>query len=175
VQEGEREQLVGQLIALLHQTGEGMNRLAQRMAEISGAHPTDLTAISLLARHPEPVTVGRLGTELQLSKAATTALVDRLEGAGHVHRVRDPSDRRRWYLQVTDSAHLVAESVLEDFLHRTRTALADYSPAELRTAQRFLTDVGAALAHQTDPSSGSEAGDDGTGRQLGTEPPPPEN
>ena len=151
-QESDRDILVEQLIALLHQTGEGMNRLAQRMAEVSGAHPTDLTAISLLARHPDPVTVGRLGTELQLSKAATTALVDRLESAGHVHRVRDPLDRRRWYLQTTDSAHQVAQTVLEDFLHRTRTALADYSPAELQTAQRFLTDVAAALAPQRTPS-----------------------
>jgi DNA-binding MarR family transcriptional regulator len=150
-QERDRDLLVEQLIALLHQTGEGMNRLAQRMAEVSDAHPTDLTAISLLARHAEPVTVGRLGAELQLSKAATTALVDRLERAGHVHRVRDPSDRRRWYLEVTDSAHRVAQTVLEDFLHRTRTALAAYSPAELQAAQRFLTDVAAALAYQSDP------------------------
>jgi DNA-binding MarR family transcriptional regulator len=151
-QELDREVLVEQLIALLHQTGEGMDRLAQRMAEVSGAHPTDLTAISLLARHTEPVTVGRLGTELHLSKAATTALVDRLEKAGHVHRVRDATDRRRWHLQVTESAHLVAQTVLEDFLHRTRTALADYNSTELRTAQRFLTDVGAALAPEPDSS-----------------------
>lgn len=151
-QEFNRDVLVEQLIGLLHQTGEGMTRLAQRMAEVSGAHPTDLTAISLLARHADPVTVGQLGTELQLSKAATTALVDRLEGAGHVHRVRDPSDRRRWYLETTDSAHLVAQTVLEDFLHRTRTALADYSPAELKTAQKFLADVAAALAPQRDRS-----------------------
>lgn len=156
-QEPDRKLLVDQLIALLHQTGEGMDRLAQRMAEISGAHPTDLSAISLLARHAEPVTVGRLGTELQLSKAATTALVDRLERAGHVHRVRDPTDRRRWHLQVTESARLVAQTVLEDFLQRTRTALADYSAAELRTAQKFLTDVGAALSPSpTRPDRGAD-------------------
>lgn len=147
-QEGDRDHLVEELISLLHQTGEGLTRLAQRMADVSGAHPTDLTAISVLARHPDPVTVGQLGTELGLSKAATTALVDRLEHAGHVHRVRDASDRRRWNLQVTDSAHLVAQTVLHDFLHRARTALAGYSSAELETARRFLTDVSAALTSE---------------------------
>lgn len=160
-QEGQSDALVEQLIVLLHETGEGMNRLAQRMAEVSGAHPTDLTAISLLARHAEPVTVGRLGTELNLSKAATTALVDRLESAGHVHRMRDPADRRRWFLQVTDSAHQVAQTVLADFLHRTRTALTGYSPTELRTARRFLTDVGTALSSQPDPSDPSTSGQGG--------------
>lgn len=145
-----QEGLVELLIGLLQQTGEGMTRLAQRMAEVSGSHSTDLTAVSLLARHPEPVTVGQLGTELGLSKAATTALIDRLEDAGHVHRVRDTSDRRRWYLQVTDSALVLAETVLQDFLQRTRTALAGYTEGELRTAQRFLTDVGEALTPRHD-------------------------
>jgi len=144
-QEAGRDQLIEQLIVLLHGTGEGMTRLAQQMADLSGAHPTDLTAVSMLARHADPVTVGQLGAELGLSKAATTALVDRLERAGHVHRVRDASDRRRWNLQVTDTAHLLAQTVLHDFLHRTRIALAEYTPAELRAAQRFLIDVSAAL------------------------------
>ena len=154
-QEADRDQLIEQLIALLHGIGEGMTRLAQQMADLSGAHTTDLTAVSLLARHGDPVTVGQLGTELGLSKAATTALVDRLERAGHVHRMRDASDRRRWNLQVTDTAHQLAQTVLHDFLHRTRTALADYTPAELQTAQRFLTDVAAALTSQAGTGSAS--------------------
>lgn len=143
---------VGELIALLQETGEGMARLAQDMAETARSHPTDMTAVSVLSRHPAPLTVGELGREMGLSKAATTALVDRLERAGHVHRVRDTRDRRRWHLRVTDSAHALAESVLRDFLDHTRAALAHYDPGELAVARRFLTDVRDALGPHGDVS-----------------------
>jgi hypothetical protein len=64
-----------------------------------------------------------LGAELGLSKAVTTSLVDRLD-AGHVHRTRDAGDRRRWHLQVTESAHALADSVLRGLLERTLAALS---------------------------------------------------
>lgn len=140
-----RDQYVEELVGLLHHSGEGMTRLGQEMAVASQSHPTDMAAISVLARHPAQLTVGELGSQLGLSKAATTSLVDRLEAAGHVHRVRDTTDRRRWHLQVTDTAHDLAEAVLSDFLHRTREALASYSVEDLHVARRFLTDVNNAL------------------------------
>ena len=144
-QELSREQWVEELLGLLHRSGEGMTRLGQEMAAASQSHTTDMTAISVLARHRGQLTVGELGSQLGLSKAATTSLVDRLEEAGHVHRVRDTTDRRRWHLEVTDTAHHVAQAVLADFLRRTREALASYNVDELRVARRFLTDVNAAL------------------------------
>ncbi len=140
-QDGARPALVVELIGLLHTMSEGMTRLGQHVAEASGSHPTDMSAISVLARHPGRFTVGELGTELGLSKAATTSLVDRLEQAGHVHRVRDVADRRRWHLEVTPQAHALAGSVLRDFLDRTRAALDGYTVDELEVARRFLTDI----------------------------------
>lgn len=140
-----RAHLVEELLGLLHHSGEGLTRLAQEMAAASRSHPTDMAAISLLARRPAQLTVGGLGQELGLSKAATTSLVDRLEAAGHVHRVRDTGDRRRWHLEVTETAHHLAASILDEFLRRTREALASYSVEDLDVARRFLTDVNAAL------------------------------
>ncbi len=137
--------LVAELVALLQQTGEGMTRLGQDMAEASRSHPTDVTAVSVLARHEGALSVGQLGELLGLSKAATTSLVDRLERAGHVHRVRDPHDRRRWHVEVTDSAHGLARAVLAEFLDQVRASLGGYTPEELATARRFLTDVRDAL------------------------------
>lgn len=142
------DDMVDELLGLLHRTSEGMTRLGQRMAEASRSHPTDLAAISLLARGRGRLTLGELGGELGLSKAATTNLVDRLEEAGHVHRVRDTTDRRRWHLDVTPAAHDLAASVLRDFLGRTRAALTDYRPDELAVVQRFLIDVAEALENQ---------------------------
>lgn len=115
------------------------------MAGASGSHLTDVTAISVLSRQAQRLTVGELGSHLNLSKAATTSLVDRLEHAGHVIRVRDAQDRRRWHLEVTPEAHALAASVLESFLDRTRAALASYTDDELAVAARFLTDISRAL------------------------------
>ncbi len=150
MEDPDRTEQVAELIRLLHGMGEGMARLAHDMAEASRSHPTDMTALSVLSRTPVPLTVGELGTEMGLSKAATTSLVDRLERAGHVHRTRDVHDRRRWHLEVTPSAHAVADGVLSDFLQRTREALEGYSAEELAVASRFLTDVGEALRRRVE-------------------------
>ncbi len=54
---------------------------------------TDLSAMShLIAGGPLGPT--ELSKRLQLSTAAVTTVVDRLESAGHVHRAQHPSDRR---------------------------------------------------------------------------------
>ncbi|MGY1619553.1 MarR family winged helix-turn-helix transcriptional regulator [Geodermatophilus sp. SYSU D00691] len=142
---------VKRVLALLHETSEAMTRLAQRLAEESGTHPTDLTAVSVLARRADrPLTVSELSREMGLSRAATTSLVDRLEQAGHVQRVRSEGDRRQIHLQVTETAHTAADAVLGDFLARTRAALADYTDDELATAARLLADVTAALTPDGD-------------------------
>lgn len=141
--------VVDRLIRLLQETGEGLNRLGQDMAEASGSHRTDLTALSVLSRHVgTPLTVGELGEELGLSKAAASSLADRLERAGHARRVRDPADRRRWNVELTAAAFGEADQALGGFLQAARSALAGYTAQELAVAERFLTDVRDALAHR---------------------------
>ena len=56
------------------------------------------------ARRGEALTAGGLGAAVELRSASVTALVDRLEKVGHVRRVRDPEDRRRVSLEMSDSA-----------------------------------------------------------------------
>ena len=51
-----------------------------------------------------PATAGWLGAQLGLTSASTTSLIDRLEAAGHVRRVRTARDRRKVEVQVTDEA-----------------------------------------------------------------------
>lgn len=77
--------------------------LTTRAARVMGMNTTDMTALHVLAE------VGPLGTtglaaRLGISQASTTVLVDRLERAGHVERVRDGADRRRVVVTDTDAA-----------------------------------------------------------------------
>jgi DNA-binding MarR family transcriptional regulator len=59
-----------------------------------GLSPADIAAVELLARRG-PLTAGELGAATALASASVTGLIDRLEAARFVRRVRDPQDGRR--------------------------------------------------------------------------------
>ncbi len=81
--------------------------LTVRMARRMGVNVSDMTAILWLSEHG-PVGGAELARRLGISTAATTVLVDRLERAGHVERVRDTVDRRRVTLTETAEARAAA-------------------------------------------------------------------
>lgn len=56
---------------------------------------TDYDAMGHLMSAPEPLGPNELARRLGITPASSTELVDRLEAAGHVHRVRSETDRRR--------------------------------------------------------------------------------
>ena len=64
-------------------------------AKSGGLNSTDLQCVGLLMSEG-PATPGELAERAGLTAGgAITAVVDRLEAAGFVHRERDPADRRR--------------------------------------------------------------------------------
>jgi DNA-binding MarR family transcriptional regulator len=69
----------------------------------------DMTAIEHLLENSQLGPV-ELGNRLRIRSASATAMVDRLEAAGHVQRRPHPSDRRRRTLEVTPSA---SQSLME--------------------------------------------------------------
>jgi DNA-binding MarR family transcriptional regulator len=152
--DGERDQLV----QLLQSYATESERLGQVFAERHGLHPTDLHALLAVMhadRAGEPLTPGRLGEQLGLSSGATTALVDRLERVGHVHRARDDRDRRRVTLRYGDNAAAVAQAFFGPLGARMDDVLAGYSPAELAAARRFLVDTIAVVrAHRAEVRAG---------------------
>ncbi|MEV8371481.1 MarR family winged helix-turn-helix transcriptional regulator [Kribbella sp. NPDC056861] len=79
--------------------------LAGRMARVMGMNASDMRAILLLSEN-EALGASDLADRLGLAMASTTALVDRLERAGHVKRVRDSVDRRRVTITGTTAARI---------------------------------------------------------------------
>jgi len=87
-----------EIVHLLRAVTVELGLHSARFANRHGMHPTDVRALIALmdaSRAGEEMTAGRLGAALGLNSAGTTALVDRLERAGHVRRVRGEKDRRR--------------------------------------------------------------------------------
>jgi DNA-binding MarR family transcriptional regulator len=72
-----------------------------RIAELLGLSATDHKCLDLAARSGEPMTAGRIAELSGLSTGAVTGVIDRLERAGYVRRVRDPHDRRKVLVEVT--------------------------------------------------------------------------
>ncbi|RZT86917.1 DNA-binding MarR family transcriptional regulator [Pseudonocardia sediminis] len=81
--------------------------LTVRLARAMQMNVTDMNAIMLLTEHG-PMGATALAGRLGVTLAATTILVDRLERAGHVERVRDSTDRRRVTLTETAAARTTA-------------------------------------------------------------------
>lgn len=116
----------------------------QAMARRLGLGVTDVQALDhLLAA---PMGPGELGARLGLRPASATALVDRLEAAGHVERRRHPKDRRRQVIVPTDHATREAFGALAPLLRAMQSASQELTPAQRRATARWLERVQQALA-----------------------------
>lgn len=138
-----------ELVHLLRATTVQLNLQAARFAARNGLHPTDVRALIALldaARAGTPATPGRLATELGLNSASVTALVDRLERLGHVRRERDPADRRRVLLVVSEQAVELGQAWFGPLIGAVLAATRSFSAADLAAVRRFLELVKGASA-----------------------------
>ena len=108
-----------------------------------GLGGTDLYALGALST-AGPMTSGELADATGLTTGATTRLIDRLERAGHVRRVPDPSDRRKVRIEPTgraadldetvDPARRLVGEILGGYTDTERAVLFDYFT---RTAEAY--------------------------------------
>jgi len=143
-----------QLVHLLRGITVELDLFGAEFAAAHGLHATDLRALIHLldaARAGTAATPGWLGEQLGLNSASVTALVDRLERAGHVRRERDSRDRRRVLLTVEDRAVALGWSFFGPLISGMVTAMRDFDEAELATVRTFLqamTEVTIASRHR---------------------------
>nr|WP_202486596.1 MarR family transcriptional regulator [Streptomyces sp. SID4985] len=120
-----------------------------RFASLNGLHPTDVRALIALMdarRAGEETTAGRLGTALGLNSAGTTALVDRLERAGLVRRVRGERDRRRVVIEVEERAVALGREFFGPLIERSAELLRGYDAGQRAAIRDFLAGVRDAAA-----------------------------
>jgi DNA-binding MarR family transcriptional regulator len=88
-----RAELLTQLDETLRKVGAQSVLLSDTVARLVGLNSTDLECLDLLDM-AGATTAGRLAQHAGLTTGAMTAVIDRLERAGFVQRLRDPEDRR---------------------------------------------------------------------------------
>ncbi|GGV24456.1 MarR family transcriptional regulator [Kitasatospora herbaricolor] len=173
---------------LLQGLASEMNLLGHDFAASQGLHATDVQALLAVMRGAGPggagtgtagtepaarigtgppaeaaaVTPGLLREELGITSGAVTAVLDRLERAGHVHRSRDSADRRQVRVHYNPGASRIATAWFTPVAERTDIVRADFTPAELQVVARFLgrmTEELAALRQErrTAPEAGPDA------------------
>jgi len=141
-----------ELVRLLQRYVVEAVRLGRVFAEKHHLHPTDWAALLAVIqgdRVGRPLTPGELGQCLGISSGATTAVLDRLERAGHVRRVRDDRDRRRLTLHRAESATALLHTFSEPLDAAMDAIVVGYSGGELAVVQRFLDDaIGQVAEHR---------------------------
>ncbi|QJX00008.1 MarR family winged helix-turn-helix transcriptional regulator [Frigoriglobus tundricola] len=90
----DRADLIAALGGELRQFATATVLVNQAIADRLGMHATDHRCLELLARAGR-MTAGELAEVTGLTTGAITGVIDRLEKAGFVQRVKDPEDRRR--------------------------------------------------------------------------------
>ena len=82
-----------------------------------------------------------------MSSASATVLADRLERAGYVRRRRDPSDRRRIVLEVTDATASRSQAAIGPLVEALTTISDSLDEAAQQDVSTYLTRVITAMAN----------------------------
>lgn len=131
-------------LELEHQLSEELGRrlstrtilFHQVVAESLGLNPTDLKCLDL-ARSEADITAGRIAGVTGLTTAAVTSVLDRLEKAGLVQRVRDARDRRKVLVRLTPERAAEVGRLFESLDRAMRRLYAKYSTADLALILEF--------------------------------------
>lgn len=104
--------------------------LHARIAEKLGLSATDHKCLDLAIRGGGPLTAGRIAELSGLSTGAVTGVIDRLERAGYVRRVRDPHDRRKVLVELTNSKPARVVDLFEGVREGMEEVLSHYTPEQ---------------------------------------------
>lgn len=113
---------------------------AQQLGTAMGINQTDLALMEQLITHG-PLSPNELAARLAVTTAGVTLVIDRLERAGHVTRVRQQDDKRRVLV------HPVPASVAQTYRHIAPmldgldAVLGALSADERTTIEHFLQQV----------------------------------
>lgn len=124
--------------------------MAERMAQETwaieaGFRPGCIGVLDAVAQL-EPVSQREVSATLLLDPSDLVSLVDILERAGLLERRRDPADRRRYALEITQAGQLAVARLRDVARDAYEEVLAPLDPAERSELQRLLSRI---VSHHT--------------------------
>jgi DNA-binding MarR family transcriptional regulator len=111
--------------------------LGDAIADRLGMAATDLRCLCLIEKN-ECVTAGEVAERTGLTTGAVTGLIDRLERAGFVERTRDPLDRRRVIIRLTQQVDRRLDPVFATIRGQMSELWAGLAPAQIDLLREFF-------------------------------------
>jgi DNA-binding MarR family transcriptional regulator len=124
----------------LHRKSLASARQRAALGRVLGLSDTEVLAVQHLARAGR-MTPGELGRQLQLTSGGTTALVQRLERAGHLVREPHPTDRRSVLVRLTPEISRRASKSVAPLVAEVERLAAALPKDQRAVVARFLADV----------------------------------
>ncbi|WP_402462852.1 MarR family winged helix-turn-helix transcriptional regulator [Isoptericola aurantiacus] len=169
--EGPRRLL--QALRTFRRADETMRRRAGRDMDMNLTDLRALRHVIAAQRHGEAVTPRSLASDLEISTASTTKLLDRLSDSGRLERRPHPRDRRSVVVVATDAAHAEVRERLTG-VHDRMLAVAREVPEHCRPAVRaFLLAMADSVEETPDGAAGTVAVDDAADPAAGGPAPAP--
>jgi DNA-binding MarR family transcriptional regulator len=134
----ERAALVDLLEIAVRQASAQGARVDSAIAERLSVNSTDLQCLDLLNLRGA-VSAGDLAETLNLTTGAVTTVIDRLEKAGYVARVRVQGDRRKVMIALTPDAAPRVAAFFGAMQQELEKMLTDYSDTEIHFLIAFFT------------------------------------
>ena len=125
----------------LRDTERALSDASQTYMKLSAQDMRALHFLIVAKNRGELVQPGTLSSYLNISKASTTKLLNRLEIGGHIERQIHPTDRRSLTISVTSSTEASAMNTVGKHQATRFQAAARLSEAERDVVIRFLNDM----------------------------------
>lgn len=133
-----------EVLAAMQRYREAEDRLNHLSRAYMKLNQTDMAAMRFLIaakNRGELVTAKALATQLGISTASTTKLLDRMVAAGHLVRMAHPTDRRALVIAISEDTHQEVMRTVGWRHARRFEAVARLSSADRRTVIRFLDEL----------------------------------
>lgn len=134
----------GRLMQELRTYGSIFSRFRRLFGSWLGLYSTDSEALLEIVYAEDrgaPLSPARLASQIGLSSGAATALLNRLEGAGHVVRSRESADRRVVTLRSSPQIHSRADEFFATLAVQLDDTMSRYSPELLGAFEDLLIDL----------------------------------
>jgi DNA-binding MarR family transcriptional regulator len=125
------------LVAAIRIFQTASDRMDEAFVALLGVNRTDGRCLDIVQRLGQ-ITAGELAHHSGLTTGAVTAVIDRLEAAGYLRRVRDTVDRRKVFVELTALARDLAEIVYAEIGVLSGDGMGRMEAAEMDVIARFL-------------------------------------
>jgi DNA-binding MarR family transcriptional regulator len=140
-----KDVLIERFATLGRQLSQATVLFHAQIAEHVGLSATDHKCLDLAMQADRPLTAGQIADLSGLSTGAVTGVIDRLERAGFVRRVRDPHDRRKVLVEVSKGSLTRYGDAYDGLWSALDRTIADYTETELAAIERWVASMIATL------------------------------